>query len=120
MTEPSAAGNTERLRALLDAQLEEIRARVAERQAGLEELTRARRADSADDEHDPEGEPLSAQWSMRAGLLASAQEDLAQAERAFARLDAGTYGICTECHEPIPFEQLEIRPFRERCVACSD
>lgn len=109
----------EEVRAILLEEREQLLARFNKREADLEALVRARRNESDDDEHDPEGETLSSQWSMRAGLLESAREDLQQAEDALRRLDAGEYGECTACKQPIPAGQLEVRPFRERCVACT-
>ncbi|EYT52160.1 molecular chaperone DnaK [Leucobacter sp. UCD-THU] len=94
-------------------------ARAARLEAELDALTRARRSESDDDEHDPEGVTLSSQWSMLAGLLASAREDARAADAAVRRFEAGEYGICPACGRPIPEGQLEARPFRERCVACS-
>lgn len=40
-------------------------------------------------------------------------------QRARAALEAGTYGICAGCGEPIPDGRLEIRPDAEYCVPCS-
>lgn len=112
-------GQSEEVREQLVALREQTDARAARIEAELDALTRARRSESDDDEHDPEGVTLSSQWSMLAGLLASAREDARAAEAAVQRFDAGDYGICTACGQPIPEGQLEARPFRERCVACS-
>ncbi|MBK0421586.1 TraR/DksA C4-type zinc finger protein [Leucobacter sp. CSA2] len=105
------------------AALSEWRAQADERVARLERslaaLQEARRGSSDDDEHDPEGVTLSGEWSMLSGLLGSAREDAALAEDAFRRLEQGEYGICAACGEPIPAGQLEVRPARERCVACT-
>lgn len=91
-----------------------------ERIAGeLEALARARRSSSDDDEHDPEGVPLSSEWSRLTGLLESSRADARQAEEAMRRLDAGEYGICVACLEPIPAARLKARPFAERCVPCA-
>lgn len=109
----------DRLRAVLLEQQEHVAARVSKLEARLEALTRARRSESDDDEHDPEGETLSAQWSMLAGLLESARDGARQGDAALRRLEAGDYGICTVCDEQIPSGQLEARPFREQCVACA-
>lgn len=109
----------EQQRALLTEHLERIRARVGKLEAELDALIRARRGESDDDEHDPEGETLSAQWSMRKGLLESARADAKLGAQAMQRLDAGDYGICVSCLAPIPIEQLEVRPFRDSCVRCA-
>ncbi|MCW2288047.1 TraR/DksA family transcriptional regulator [Leucobacter luti] len=95
-----------------------VLARVAILEAQLEALIRTRRSESDDDEHDPEGETLSSQWSMLVGLLDAAREDATLAERALMRFEAGDYGICQLCGQPIPIGQLEARPFRESCVSC--
>ncbi len=31
---------------------------------------------------------------------------------------AGTYGICIDCQNPIPYERLEVAPHAERCIRC--
>jgi len=41
---------------------------------------------------------------------------LGQIDDALARLDAGTYGICTVCGKPIPDERLEAVPDTPYCV----
>lgn len=38
---------------------------------------------------------------------------------ALARMEAGTFGICTRCHEPIPAARLELRPAGRFCVPCT-
>ncbi|MGL6279700.1 MAG: TraR/DksA family transcriptional regulator [Gaiella sp.] len=39
-------------------------------------------------------------------------------DAALARIDAGTYGSCTSCGEPIPEERLDAVPYATLCVAC--
>ena len=50
---------------------------------------------------------------------ADLQETIAEIDAALARIDAGTYGSCTQCGAAIPEERLELRPFAGRCVACT-
>jgi len=45
-------------------------------------------------------------------------EELAQVEAALKRLDAGTYGNCTRCGEPIALERLRVQPAALRCAPC--
>lgn len=40
----------------------------------------------------------------------------AEVLRALARLDAGTYGRCDVCGEPIAASRLEARPWSTRCI----
>jgi DnaK suppressor protein len=44
---------------------------------------------------------------------------LADVERALAKFDDGTYGICDRCGATIPDERLEARPWSVLCVSCS-
>ena len=43
---------------------------------------------------------------------------LAAIDAALARLDAGTYGSCTSCHQPIPEGRLEALPWAALCIDC--
>lgn len=86
----------------------------------LEDLTVSRRSESDDDEHDPEGVPLSSEWSRLNGLLEGAQAHLDEVEAALGRWEKGTYGICTGCGMAIPAGRLEARPFAEECVPCAE
>jgi DnaK suppressor protein len=45
-------------------------------------------------------------------------DELAQVERALQRLDAGTYGDCAHCGEPIALQRLQVQPAAERCAPC--
>ena len=44
--------------------------------------------------------------------------DLRLIDRALADIDAGRYGICLECEEPIAAKRLKALPFASRCVEC--
>lgn len=49
-------------------------------------------------------------------LAAHAQETLDQTERALARLDAGTYGLCEICGKPIGKARMQAFPRATLCV----
>ncbi|HEV2244099.1 MAG TPA: TraR/DksA C4-type zinc finger protein, partial [Streptosporangiaceae bacterium] len=51
-------------------------------------------------------------------LTHNARELLAQTEHALARIDAGTYGTCESCGEPIGKERLQAFPRAVLCVSC--
>ena len=53
---------------------------------------------------------------LGSGLEEGAQQALARIDRALARIDEGTYGICERCGEPIGRERLEVRPFATLCI----
>lgn len=44
---------------------------------------------------------------------------LSEIDEALTRVADGTYGLCVECHEPIPFRRLEALPAASRCIECS-
>ena len=48
-----------------------------------------------------------------------ARTQLDQVEAALARLDAGKYGVCTNCGKPIGAERLEAIPWTPFCIDCA-
>jgi DnaK suppressor protein len=53
------------------------------------------------------------------GVGRSLETGLARTERALAKLDEGTYGICDGCGEPIPPARLRAMPDGVLCVTCA-
>lgn len=52
--------------------------------------------------------------------LADNEENLlAQIDAALERIEAGTYGVCTNCGKPIGEERLEARPWAALCIDCA-
>jgi len=45
-------------------------------------------------------------------------DELAQVESALRRLDAGIYGDCADCGDPIPLQRLLAQPAAQRCAGC--
>ena len=45
---------------------------------------------------------------------------LHEVEAALERIADGSYGICTDCDEPIPPKRLVARPAAPRCVGCQE
>jgi RNA polymerase-binding protein DksA len=39
---------------------------------------------------------------------------------ALARIDAGTFGICEECHRSIPEGRLQAAPYSRLCIECAN
>ena len=109
--------------------LTDFRGALLERQASLRErllvagaeldLVRGARAESADDEHDPEGSTLSSDWSRISGLHDATLDRLRAVDRALERMTAGTYGWCRRCGRPVAAERLEARPEAEHCIDCA-
>lgn len=80
----------------------------------------SRAATNADDEHDPEGSTLAADWSRVVGLRGEAVAQLDEVERALSRVHEGTYGVCLTCRRQIALGRLRVRPWAEQCVECAN
>jgi len=52
-------------------------------------------------------------------LSARDLETMGEIREAIGRIDAGTYGVCQACGEPIAKQRLEAMPFARRCVECA-
>jgi len=103
-----------KLRELLESKRKQLTAEV---QGMMRDVRAAGRADDrAADEQD-----VSESYQRSDVDLAVVQmkaETLARMDAALKRLDAGTYGRCVECEEPIAFERLRALPFALRCTTC--
>ena len=53
------------------------------------------------------------------GVGSSLESTIGRSERALAKLDEGTYGICDGCGEAIALARLEAMPDAALCVACA-
>jgi RNA polymerase-binding protein DksA len=49
----------------------------------------------------------------------NAERLLYQVERALTRMQAGTYGICRECGQPIDDARLKAIPWTRLCIDCA-
>jgi len=53
-------------------------------------------------------------------LESEAVQELADIDAALHRLDAGTYGDCVSCGEPIGDARLKVRPAATQCRDCAE
>ena len=51
-------------------------------------------------------------------LVRSLRDTLRDVEQALDRMDAGTYGLCERCGQPIADERLEALPAARLCMNC--
>jgi DnaK suppressor protein len=98
--------------ALTAAQLDTLRnALIHER-----DRLRSRRGHAPDEElagevrDEPDRAAIEERWSLDHKLGAHERERLGEVEAALARMEAGTYGICEETGDPIPFARLQSEP----------
>ncbi len=89
--------------------------------AGLQDDLRALEDGDADmsfGEDGGEGSAVSVDRDRLVALMAAVAAQLADTEVSLARLDAGTYGVCEYCDQPIPPARLEAVPNARLCVSC--
>ena len=70
------------------------------------------------DEESGEGATMNVERERDLALSAQARAAVEEIDRALARIDAGTYGICDRCGQPIPKARLKALPSASLCVAC--
>jgi DnaK suppressor protein len=109
-----------------DRQLEALLAERSTYVHQAEEL--AAQATSLAQEHEPgdvqfdeeggEGGTANVDRELDLALSAQARRAVEEIDRALAKLDAGIYGLCDQCHQPIPEARLEALPHAALCVAC--
>lgn len=104
MTDTAAA------KARLEAQLAELKDRLARLETELDEEAEkdwAERANQLEDEETAEGQ---------AALI---KHSIASTERALDRIAAGIYGECAQCGAQISAGRLEARPEASLCIVCA-
>lgn len=70
------------------------------------------------DEESGEGDTLNVERERDLALSAQARDAVVEIDRALAKIDAGTYGVCERCSQPIPKARLKALPYAALCVAC--
>jgi DnaK suppressor protein len=70
------------------------------------------------DEEGGEGGTANVDREMDLVLSAQARAAATEIDRALAKIEAGTYGVCEQCGRAIPDARLEALPYATLCVAC--
>jgi RNA polymerase-binding transcription factor DksA len=104
---------------LLVALRRDLTAELDATRVALDDLRRQRAGRFDDDEHDPEGLPLSGEYSRLDGLRRATERRISEVDAALTNARAGRYGVCQGCGSPIPPGRLEARPTATLCVACA-
>jgi len=106
-------------RELLLAERTEALRQVAALEREFAAIAEAAGSAGTDDEHDPEGATLAFERQHAAALLQGARERVAAIDAALARLEAGRYGVCDRCGQPIGNDRLAARPAAMTCIRCA-
>ena len=96
--------------------------RQAELRAEIHAAEQKRRAEATEDFNGVADRKDEAARGQLAALSGQEEEldrrEMSAIEAALRRLDAGTYGDCESCGEPIPLQRLLVLPAAFRCAAC--
>ncbi|MEU5287209.1 TraR/DksA C4-type zinc finger protein [Streptomyces sp. CA-278952] len=101
-------------RTLLTSETLRLRSELEASGAALAGLMRDSGDGAGDDEADTGTKNITREHEL--SLAAHAQETLEQTERALARLEAGTYGLCEVCGKPIGKARMQAFPRATLCV----
>ena len=112
----SRAGSERDGRTRVETRLAELDGLLTELERGRSGIVSASLESNADDEHDPEGATIGFERAQLDATIASTGEQIDRLRAALERIDAGTYGVCEVCGQPIPEARLEVRPDATRCV----
>lgn len=104
------------LRDQLAAEATELRAEIDRTESDIANRLGDAVIDAGDDQADVGAKAHEREHELV--LTYNARELLAQAERALARIDDGTYGSCESCGEPIGKARLQAFPRATLCVSC--
>ena len=92
---------------------------ASERRAEAEQLAADREpGDVQFDEESGQGDSMNVERERDLALSAQAMAAVEDIDKALAKIDVGTYGICERCGQPIPKERLKALPYAALCVAC--
>lgn len=100
---------------VLRDQLQEERIRLREQLANLGHGE----AELDFDENFADSGQVTAERGEVEALSGQLSETLQDIEDALAKFDAGTYGQCESCGQPIPEARLEAMPAARLCISCA-
>ncbi|GAA1508417.1 hypothetical protein GCM10009730_10530 [Streptomyces albidochromogenes] len=101
-------------RAELEKDVAGLRVEISASEEAVTGLMRDSGDGAGHDEADTGTKNISREYEL--ALAASARERLEQTERALERLDAGTYGLCEVCGNPIGKARMQAFPRATLCV----
>ena len=111
-----SADELEQIRTSLTEHNARLRAEISTLDHDIADLTEDAVTATGDDSADSGTRAFERDQEMQVAL--NARELVEQNERALARLDAGTYGSCESCGQPIAKGRLTAVPGATLCVAC--
>jgi RNA polymerase-binding protein DksA len=103
-------------RAELQSEALRLRTEISSSEESLAGLMRDSGDGAGDDQADTGTKNITREHEL--ALAANAREMLTQTERALEKLEAGTYGLCENCGNPIGKARMQAFPRATLCVEC--
>ena len=104
------------VRAELNDEVRRLRAELDLAEHDIDDMLRDAGDGAGDDPADAGSKTFEREHEM--SLANNTRDMLMQAERALARIDNGTYGICENCGNPIGKARLQVFPRATLCMTC--
>ena len=113
---PWTEAELKKLRQQLEAEIAGLVADIREAESAIAERLGDAVGDAGDDQADAGAKTFQREHEL--ALTQNARELLELSERALARIDEGTFGVCASCGQPIGKARLQAFPRATLCVTC--
>ena len=114
--DPWTGSEVAEVRQMLEEDATGLRADIAEAEAQIADRLDSGLRDDGDDEADAGVKTFEREHEFV--MTSNARNLLEQTEKALARIDAGSYGVCESCGQPIGKARLIAFPRAVLCVTC--
>jgi len=57
---------------------------------------------------------------VESAIVLQQNKELEEIEKALGKIEAGEYGICEMCEDPIGFQRLKVKPHAVYCIDCRE
>ena len=106
------------VRGVLLEEIDQHRVELKIAEDELDSFLRSSGDGAGDDQADAGAKTAEREHEM--SVAANARAGLLQAEHALEQLEAGTYGVCENCGNPIGKLRLQARPRATLCMSCQE
>ena len=113
---PWTEAELKKVRQQLEAEIAGLTADIREAESAIAERLGDAVGDAGDDQADTGAKTFQREHEL--ALTQNARELLELSERALARIDAGSFGVCDSCGQAIGKARLQAFPRATLCVAC--
>jgi DnaK suppressor protein len=105
-----------KVRQQLQAEIAGLMTDISQAESAIAERLGDAVGDAGDDQADAGAKTFQREHEL--ALTQNARELLELTEQALARMDAGTFGVCDSCGQPIGKARLQAFPRATLCVTC--